>query len=105
MNVTKSIVCLWSGCSAFSCFTAYAIAYDRASHRIITMESLDLGGGQAFAIGFPPMLSEAMAAVGILIAVAGLLTSCRLNKQPLFSWPHRVALFFLLPLAVALLLP
>jgi hypothetical protein len=105
MNITKSILCFWTGCSAFSCFSAYGIGYERASQSIVTMESLDLGGGQAFAIGFPPMLSEALAVVGAVMAVVGLLASCRLNKQPVFSWPHGIALFFLLPLGFALLMP
>jgi hypothetical protein len=105
MHVTKSILCLWTGCSAFACFTAYAIAYDRASDSIITMENLDLGGGQSFAIGFPATFSEAIAAAGVVMAGVGLLVSCCLNRQAVVSRAHAVALLFLVPLAVALLIP
>ena len=93
------------GCSAFSCFTAYGIAYDLAARSIIIMENLDLGGGQSFAIGFPATLSETIAVVGAVIAIAGLMVSCCLNKQPFFSTLHTIALFFLVPLVVALLIP
>ncbi len=69
------------------------------------MENLDLGGGQAFAVEFPTSFSDAIAAVGAVLAVVGLFVSCLSNRQPLFSLPHTAALCFLLPLLVTLIIP
>jgi phosphoglycerol transferase MdoB-like AlkP superfamily enzyme len=86
----------------FACFTAYGIAYDRGTMAVIIPENLDLGGGQSFSLFFPTMVSTAIAMIGAILAIVGLLVSWRLNKQPLFSKPHAAALFFLAPLVVPL---
>jgi hypothetical protein len=103
MQITKSISCLWFGSSAFACFTACGLADYRGALSVITMEKLDLGGGQSFAVAFPVVAALAMALVCAIVAVAGLFVSWRLNKQPFFSLPHTAALLFLVPLALALL--
>ena len=47
---------------------AYGSGYQRGALSVITMENLDMGGGQSFALGFPTMLSEAIAAMGVFMA-------------------------------------
>ena len=102
MQVTKSILCLWTGCAAFAGFAVWSLAYDRGIGDVITMENLDLGGGQCFSLGFPALLFMEIALVAAIPALAGLLVSWRFNKQPLFSAPHAAALLFLIPLIVPL---
>jgi len=80
---------------------AYGSAYQPGALSVTTMENLDLGGGQSFALGFRPMVSEAIATLTAFTAGISLLVSWRLNKQPLFSRPHFAALFFLIPLLIA----
>jgi hypothetical protein len=83
---------------------AYGSAYQRGVLSVITMENLDMGGGQSFALGFPTMVSEAVAAIGVFTATLSLFVSWRWNKQPLFSPPHFAALIFLIPLIIAWLI-
>jgi hypothetical protein len=103
MQTTKSIWCLWAGCSAFAYFTAYGISYDRGAMDVIIGNNLDLGGGPSFSLFFPTLVSRVIGAIGAILAVVSLLLSWRLNKQPLFSRPHAAALFFLAPLVVPLI--
>lgn len=105
MNITKAITLLWTGCSAFSCFTAFYIGYARAVHALIATESFDLGGGQSFAIGFPMEVSKAFAVTGALTAISGLTISRFMNKEALASRYHIAALYFLLPAGIVLLIP
>jgi hypothetical protein len=104
MQVTKSILCLWASCAAVACFMAYGSAYQRGALSVITMEKLDMGGGQSFALGFPTMVSEVIAAIGVFMAAISLLVSWRWNKQPLFSPLHFAALIFFIPLIIVWLI-
>jgi hypothetical protein len=103
MQITKSILCLWFGSSAFACFAACGLADYRGALSVIAMEKLDLGGGQSFAVAFPVGAALVVALVCAIVAIVSLMISWRLNKQRLFSWPHAAALLFLLPLVLALL--
>jgi|ERR1017187_8479687 hypothetical protein len=103
MQTTKSILCLWVGSSAFACFEAYGLAYHQGAMAVIVGQNLDLGGGPSFALGFPSLAFFVLALVCAVVAAVSFLLSWRLNKQRFFSLPHVAALFFVVPLGIALL--
>jgi hypothetical protein len=108
MKITKSILCLWAGNAAFACFALYALAFHTGMACV--MKNIgpgldaDLSGGYHFVLADPEVRFFGVALACGILAAASLLVSWLRNKQPFFSLPHFVALIFLLPVAVALIM-
>ena len=98
MPTSRSILCLWLASTASLACAAFSIGYDHGTQAVIDIEQLDLGGGQAFALSFPPFVALAAALLFGALAVVGLLVSWLRSKQPLLSFPHSAALLLVVPL-------
>lgn len=91
-EATTSLFLLWLGsavCAASISFLAGSANVLRVATRYLT--NGELGGGKGFAIGMP--LLFAVAAIGIIITVVGLVWSLRRDGRPLVSAPHLIAFF------------
>jgi hypothetical protein len=101
MPASRSVLCLWLASTAsFGC-AAFSIGYDHGTQAVIDIEQLDLGGGQSFALSFPPLIALATALLFLAVAIAGLLVSCLRNKQPFLSLLHSPALLLAVPVMAA----
>ena len=104
MKITKSILCLWVGSSAFACFTVYGLAYHQgltAVWKHSTPGALTVP--YRFVLADPEVRFFAVALGCAVLAAVSLLVSWRVNKQPVFSPPHTVALIPFVALGFVLL--
>ena len=110
MRPTKAILCLWVSCSASATFAAFHTAYYLAVGTVLDVVTADLGhepdlnGPENFTINFPAFSPGLGFIICVLLAVISLLVSWRMNKQPLFSWPHVLAVSFFVPAGLVMLI-
>jgi hypothetical protein len=101
MPMTRSVQCLWLCSIAALACAAFSIGYTVGMREIVSIERLDVGGGQAFALSFCPLASMSLALLLCLFALAALSVSWLREAHPLLSFPHSVALLLLVPIAEA----
>jgi hypothetical protein len=105
MTITKSILSLWISSGAFACCMMFSSGHAAGTSLVVKMESLDLGGGQSFAVTYSDFFAAYVSLIFVISTLVSLLISWRLNKQPFISKPHLIATLFLAPLLLTFVFP
>ena len=103
MLTNKAVIILWAASASFACAASYGIAYHRSAMTLISIERIDLGGGQSFAMAFPSLVAYTISIACALVAIGALLYSHRVDKNSLLCTQHLIALIFLAPLVFFIL--